>query len=250
MPAWGPGEMRLYLGTSGWVYDDWRGLFYPQDLPRSRWFEFYNRHFATVELNNTFYRMPSEKAVARWCATSSEGFVYAVKANRTITHIKKLRNAEEHVASFLERVQILGKKLGPVLYQLPPGVSRNDALLESFLKLLPTHLQHVLEFRNESWFDEAVFGLLRNHGVGFCIYDMPGFTTPLAVTADFAYLRFHGSRHMYASSYSHPEIDQWATRIADLGKGLKSVYVYYNNDARAFAVYNAKELLGSFGRLQ
>jgi len=196
-----------------------------------------------VELNNTFYRIPSEKAAATWRATSSDGFVYAVKANRTITHIRKLRNAEQHVASFLQRVQILGNRLGPVLYQLPPAMSRNDALLESFLKLLPNHLQHVFEFRNESW----LFDLLRNHRVGFCIYDMPGFTSPLVVTADFAYLRFHGSRHMYASRYSHREIDQWATRIAEIGQGLTSVYVYYNNDVRAFAVCNAKELLGRLG---
>jgi uncharacterized protein YecE (DUF72 family) len=235
--------MRLYVGTSGWVYDDWRGLFYPQGLPRSRWFEFYNRHFATVELNNTFYRLPSEKAVATWRARSSEGFLYAVKASRTITHIRKLRNAEEHVAGFLRRVQLLGNKLGPMLYQLPPAMSRNDAVLESFLELLPTHLQHVFEFRNESWFDEAVFDVLRKHGVGFCIYDMPGFTSPLVVTADFAYLRFHGSDSMYGSCYSRSEIDKWAKRIAQLGQGLRSVYVYFNNDARAFAVRNAGQLV-------
>jgi uncharacterized protein YecE (DUF72 family) len=241
--------MRLYVGTSGWVYDDWRGLFYPQGLPRSRWFEFYNRHFATVELNNTFYRLPSEKAVATWRARSSEGFLYAVKASRTITHIKKLRNAETHVANLLQRVQLLDERLGPLLYQLPPAMSRDDAVLESFLQLLPAHLEHVLEFRNGSWFDDAVFALLGKHGVGLCINDMPGFTSPLAVTADFAYLRFHGSDSMYGSCYSRSEIDKWAERIAQLGQGLRSVYVYFNNDARAFAVRNARDLMGTLDRL-
>jgi len=241
--------MRVYVGTSGWVYDDWHGLFYPRDLPRSRWFEFYNRHFDTVELNNTFYRLPTEKAVATWCQRSSPDFIYAVKASRAITHIKKLRNAGEYVAGFIQTVQPLGQKLGPLLYQLPPGMSRNDAVLEPFLELLPADLHHVVEFRHESWFDEAVFSLLGKHRVGFCIYDMPGFTTPLAVTADFAYLRFHGSEQMYGSCYSGSEIDDWARKIAELGRGLTSVYAYFNNDVGGFAVRNATELIGKLQTL-
>lgn len=241
--------MRLYVGTSGWVYDDWRGLFYPQELSKAKWLEFYNRHFITVELNNSFYRLPSEKALATWRAKSSDDFIYAIKANRFVTHVKKLRNVEEPLATFLQRVQLLGEKLGPLLYQLPPGMARNDVVLESFLELLPSHLQHVFEFRNESWFEDAVFALLRRHGVGFCIYDMPGFTTPLVVTADFAYLRFHGSHYLYGSRYSRAEINEWAKRIAEFGEGLASVYVYFNNDARAFAVQNAKDMRATLGRV-
>ena len=146
------------------------------------------------------------------------------------------------MATFLERVQILGEKLGPLLYQLPPSMHRNEAVLKSFLELLPNHLHHVFEFRNQSWFDEAVFDLLRRNNIGFCIYDMPGFTTPLVVSADFAYLRFHGGEHLYGSCYSRAEIAEWARRIAQLGQGLTSVYVYFNNDVGGFAVKNAKEL--------
>lgn len=242
--------MRLYIGTSGWAYDDWRGRFYPRELPRSRWFEFYNRHFITVELNNTFYQLPSERAVAAWRAKSSDDFLYAVKTNRFITHIKKLRNVEEQIATFLQRVQLLGEKLGPLLYQLPPGMPRNDVVLESFLELLPPRLRHVFEFRNESWFDDAVFAVLRRHEAGLCIYDMPGFTTPLVVTADFAYVRFHGSRDLYGSRYSQSEINDWAKRIAQFGQGLTSVYIYFNNDTRAFAVRNAEEMITTLGRLR
>jgi uncharacterized protein YecE (DUF72 family) len=234
--------MKFHIGTSGWVYDDWQGIFYPKGLSRAKWFEFYNRNFTTVELNNSFYHLPSEKAFATWRAKSSKDFTYAVKATRFITHLKKLRNTEESLATFLERVQILGEKLGPLLYQLPPSMRRNEAVLESFVELLPNQLHHVIEFRNESWFDEAVFDLLRRNNIGFCIYDMPGFTTPLVVSADFAYLRFHGREQLYGSCYSKAEIAEWARKIAQLGQGLTSVYVYFNNDVEGFAVKNAKDL--------
>ena len=234
--------MKLYIGTSGWVYNHWRGRFYPEGLAQARWLEFYNQHFPTVELNNSFYHLPSEKAFTAWRERSSEGFVYAVKVSRLITHLKKLRNVEEALENFLSRAKILGEKLGPLLYQLPPNMPRNDTLLESFLRLLPPELCHVFEFRHESWLDEPVFTLLREHNVGFCIYDMPGLTTPLAATTDFAYIRFHGSADLYGSCYSEAELGEWASRITKLGQGLTSVYIYFNNDAQAFAVSNAQTL--------
>ena len=234
--------MKLYIGTSGWVYHHWWGIFYPEGLAQARWLEFYNQHFTTVELNNSFYHLPSEKAFAAWRERSSEGFVYAVKVSRLITHLKKLRNVEGALENFLSRAMILGGKLGPLLYQLPPNMSRNDRVLEAFLQLLPPGLCHVFEFRHESWFDEGVFDLLRQHQIGFCVYDMPEFTTPIVATADFAYIRFHGSGELYGSCYSEAELAEWAKRIVELGQGLTSVYIYFNNDAEAFAVSNAKTL--------
>jgi len=234
--------VRFYIGTSGWVYHHWRGLFYPQGLAQAKWLEFYNQHFTTVELNNSFYHLPSEKAFAAWRERSSEGFVYAVKVSRLITHLKKLRNVEGALENFLSRAQILREKLGPLLYQLPPNMPRNDRVLAAFLQLLPPGLCHVFEFRNESWFDEGVFALLRQHQIGFCVYDMPEFTTPIVATADFAYIRFHGSSELYGSCYSDAELEGWAKRIAELGQDLTSVYIYFNNDAEAFAVSNAKTL--------
>jgi len=236
--------MKLYIGTSGWVYRHWRGIFYPEGLAQAKWLEFYNQHFTTVELNNSFYHLPSEKAFAAWRERSSEGFVYAVKVSRLITHLKKLRNVEEALENFLSRAQILGEKLGPLLYQLPPNMPRNDRVLEAFLQLLPPGLCHVFEFRHESWFDEEVFALLRQHQIGFCVYDMPEFTTPIVATANFAYIRFHGSGELYGSCYSDAELEEWAKRIAELGQDLTSVYIYFNNDAEAFAVSNAKTLAG------
>lgn len=235
--------MTSYLiGTSGFVYKHWRGKFYPPDLPQSKWLGFYAQCFATVELNNTFYRLPSEASFRRWRETPPPRFLYAVKASRFITHIKRLHNVEEPLETFLSRACLLEEKLGPLLYQLPPSIHRDDTRLEAFLKLLPQELSHVFEFRHESWCDEGVFDLLQRYNVGFCIYDMPGFTTPVVATTDFAYIRFHGSTWMYGSCYSDEELATWAERIANLGKGLRTVYIYFNNDAEGFATRNALTL--------
>jgi uncharacterized protein YecE (DUF72 family) len=195
-----------------------------------------------VELNNSFYRLPSEKAFVNWRDSSPSGFSYAVKVSRFITHIKKLRNAKEPMENFLAHARFLEAKLGPLLYQLPPNMKRNDEVLEDFLSLLPEGLNHVFEFRNPSWLDEGVFDVLRRHGVGFCIYDMPDFTTPLVATANFAYIRFHGSTWMYGGCYSDEELKDWAGKIARLSEGLSAVYIYFNNDAEAFAIQNARTL--------
>ena len=234
--------MKYYIGTSGWVYNHWRGLFYPEGLAQARWLEFYAKHFSTVELNNTFYHLPTERAFEAWRERSSPDFSYAVKVSRFITHLKKLRNVEGALEKFLSRAKLLEKKLGPLLYQLPPQMPRHDAILEAFLCLLPGGLRHVFEFRHDSWFDDKVFDLLRRYNSGFCIFDMPGLTTPLVATTDFAYIRFHGSSDLYSSCYSDEEMRQWAEMISEIGRDLKAVYIYFNNDAEAFAVRNAKTL--------
>ena len=231
-----------YIGTSGWHYEHWRGKFYPTELPKSKWLGFYSGHFSTVELNNSFYRLPSENAFVNWRDSSPAGFTFTVKVSRFITHIKKLRNAEEPVENFLSRARLLETKLGPLLYQLPPNMKRNDEVLESFLSILPPGLSHVFEFRNQSWLNEEVFDILRRHGVGFCIYDMPDFTTPLVTTTDFSYIRFHGSTWMYGGCYSDEELKGWAERISNLTEGLSTAYIYFNNDAEAFAIRNARTL--------
>ena len=206
---------KLLIGTSGWHYDWWWGRFYPNDLAKPKWLEFYARHFPTVELNNSFYRLPSENAFANWRDSSPEDFAFAVKVSRFITHIKRLRNAEEP--------------------------------LDTFLSLLPKELEHVIEFRNESWLDEQVFEILTEHNVGFCVFDMPELTTPLVATADFAYIRFHGSAGLYSSCYSDEELKDWADKISTLSQGLKAVYIYFNNDAEGFAVRNAMTLTSYLG---
>lgn len=234
---------KYYIGTSGWHYEHWRGLFYPERLAKAKWLEFYAGHFGTVELNNSFYHLPSEKAFLGWRESSSEDFVFAVKVSRFITHIKRLKNVEEPVENFLSRARLLEGKLGPLLYQLPPNMKCNSEVLESFLSLLPRGCKHVFEFRNESWINDGIFDILRRYNVGLCIFDMPGFTCPLVATADFAYIRFHGSAGLYSSCYSDEELFRWAENIANLGRNLKTIYIYFNNDAEAFAVKNAIRLM-------
>ena len=189
---------RYYIGTSGWHYDHWQGRFYPEGLRKPKWLEFYSRSFSTVELNNSFYHLPTEKAFGTWRSATPDSFRFAVKVSRYITHIKKLKDSEEPLQNFLARATLLGGKLGPLLYQLPPGLHRDDVLLESFLSLLPRHLVNVFEFRHDSWHDQGVLDLLQRYNAGFCIFDMPDLTTQPAVTADFVYVRFHGT-----VSYTH-----------------------------------------------
>jgi uncharacterized protein YecE (DUF72 family) len=238
--------VKIYIGTSGWIYKHWRKVFYPEGLPQTKWLEFYTQHFSTVEINNTFYQLPSEKTFTGWRERSSPDFAYAVKISRFITHLKKLRNVEEALGNFFSRAQLLGEKLGPLLYQLPPNMPRNDAVLGDFLQLLLPGLHHVFEFRHESWFDEEIFDLLHKHKAGFCIFDMPDLTTPVIATTDFAYIRFHGSSGLYSSCYADTELEEWAERIGSLGKDLKAIYIYFNNDAEGFAISNAKTLREKF----
>jgi len=233
---------EYYIGTSGWHYDHWKELFYPEKMAKPKWLDFYAQHFSTVELNNSFYRLPSEEAFVNWRESSSEGFVFAVKVSRFITHIKRLKNAEEPLGNFLSRADFLQGKLGPFLYQLPPNMTRNDETLEAFLAILPHQYRHIFEFRHESWIDDSVFSILRRHNVGLCVFDMPDFTCPLVATADFAYIRFHGSAGLYSSCYSDEELSDWAKRIAEVGQSLKAVYIYFNNDAEAYAVKNAETI--------
>jgi uncharacterized protein YecE (DUF72 family) len=229
------------IGTSGWHYDHWIGPFYPLDLPKSKWLPFYAEKFTTVELNNTFYHLPTEEAVKAWRDQAPNSFLYSVKANRFLTHLKRLKDAKEPLGIFVSRVRLLGDRLGPLLYQLPPQMERDDDRLRSFLQLLPREYQHVFEFRHESWFTDGALELLREYKAGFCVFDTPGFRTPVISTTDFAYVRLHGSESM-GGRYTEAQMSEWAGLIRSLSEGLKVVYVYLNNDARGFAIDNASQL--------
>ena len=243
-------SLPYYIGTSGWHYEHWRNRFYPEQLTKAKWLEFYATHFATVELNNSFYHLPSETAFANWRDSSPANFIFAVKVSRFITHMKRLKNTEEAVDKFITRAKILDQKLGPLLYQLPPNMHRNDDLLESFLSTLPQGMKHVFEFRHQSWLEEKVFDILHKYNMGLCVFDMPSISCPLVATADFAYVRFHGSTGLYFSCYSDEELADWAKRLADLAPNLKALYIYFNNDAEAFAVRNALTLGNYLQRLK
>ncbi len=240
---------EYFIGTSGWVYPHWRGTFYPQKLPQAQWLQYYAEHFPTVEINNSFYRLPTEQAFQGWHSKSPDGFRYSVKASRFITHVKRLKNVAEPVETFLSRARQLDDKLGPMLFQLPPGLKRDDERLESFLSMLPRRFRYVIEFRHESWLEDAVFDMLRRYNAGICVFDMPELACPLLATADFAYIRFHGSSGLYSSRYSDEELDSWTLKIAGLAKGKEEVYIYFNNDFECFAIENAKTLTRKLNEL-
>lgn len=233
---------NYFIGTSGWYYPHWYGRFYPETLSKEKLLPYFSQSFNTVELNNTFYHLPKETTVKNWYKKAPEGFIFAVKASRFITHIKKLVDLRDSLKIFLKRAYLLKEKLGPLLYQLPPTMKKDRARLESFLEKLPRKEKNVIEFRHQSWLDEEIFKILNKFNVAYCIISMPNFPTVLRVTSDFVYIRMHGGDILYGSNYSKAELKQCAGYIKRFLKGGLDVYVYFNNDAEGFAVKNALSL--------
>lgn len=224
------------------MYDHWKGVFYPPDLRKDNWLKFYMGHFDTVEINNTFYHLPSPEVFEGWKKEAEKGFVYALKGSRFITHMKKLKEPEESLKLFLGRARILGKNLGPILFQLPPRWRCNAERLMELVKALPSDIRFAFEFREPSWFNEDVYRSLKKKDISLCIYHMPDFVSPVEVTASFVYIRFHGTDFLYGGRYSKGELSKWADLIKRYLRGGLDVYVYFNNDAEGYAVVNAREL--------
>jgi uncharacterized protein YecE (DUF72 family) len=234
---------QVRIGCSGWMYDDWRGRLYPEREPKRRWLELYAQHFDTVEVNSTFYRLARREAVAGWVAHTPPEFLFAVKASRYLTHIKRLLNLPEGVKRFYEPLEPLleSERLGPVLWQLPENFHRDDARLHGWLEVLPPG-QHTIEFRHPSWFVPEVLDSLRAHQVALTIGDHP--KRPFQsyeATASWRFVRFHYGARGRAGNYSRSELAQWAHRIA-AWRAREDVYVYFNNDWNSYAPANAKVL--------
>lgn len=231
------------VGTSGWIYQHWRGVFYPAEMPVKHWFAHYTGFFDTVEINNSFYRLPSEEAFDAWASQAPPGFLYTLKASRFLTHMKKLKDAEGPLDLILGRARCLGPHLGPILYQLPPRWRCDLPRLRSFLKLLPLDLRHVLEFRDSSWYIDAVRDALAEQGVCFCIHDLRGADCPEWLTGPTVYLRFHGpTEQAYAGGYSRSHLSRWTERIAGYVQTGRDVFAYFNNDIGGHAVEDARTL--------
>jgi uncharacterized protein YecE (DUF72 family) len=242
---------KIFIGTSGYIYSHWEGIFYPGGWPRSKKLEYYCQHFNTVELNNTFYRLPGEKAFEGWYKRAPKNFIFAVKVSRFITHVKKLVDCKEPWRIFLKRALILKEKLGPLLFQLPPFLKADPEKLRNFLNLITQTLCHstsrslrfAFEFRNESWCNEEIYKILKEKNCAWVVVDSPSWPKVYQVTADFVYVRMHGSKILFGSKYTKKELDDLAQRIKKWKKQNLDVYVYFNNDAEGFAIENAKELI-------
>lgn len=233
----------LRAGTSGWQYGHWIGRFYSPGTRRKDLLRAYAEHFSTTEINASFYRLPTEKAVAAWREQTPDGFLFAWKASRYVTHVKRLRDVAESVALVLGRMAGLGPKSGPVLWQLPPGLHRDDRRLADFLRLLPTQHRHAVEFRHPSWYEAAVLGLLADRDVALCISDHAAAPAPWEATARFVYLRGHGPGGRYRGRYDDAVLADWAGRIDRFRAAGRAVFAYFDNDVDGCAPADAKRLI-------
>lgn len=234
---------RVLVGTSGWSYKSWKKNFYPKDLPNDRFLEFYSKEFPTAEINNSFYHLPKPETYAKWAALVPKEFVFAVKASRFITHIKRLKEAKEAWGRFLGNTRSLGSHLGPILFQLPESFRCDRERLENFLRIVEKSGERlVFEFRHESWFTDETYELLKRHNAALCIADSPKYPRMDVLTADFVYIRFHGRTKLFTSSYTKAQLVAEAKKIKRYLKEVKEVFVYFNNDAKGAAIRNAGTL--------
>ncbi len=235
---------RIRVGTSGWHYAHWQGPFYPERIASDQMLEFYSQRLATVEINNSFYRLPPAKTFRFWRQATPKHFLFAVNASRYITHMKKLKDPEQSLKKFLSHATELGSKLGPILFQLPPHWRRDLTRLEDFLQALPKGLCCAFEFRDPSWFHPETYSLLGHHNAAFCVFDLAGQESPRRLTANFGYARFHGpSLQKYGGRYTQAQLRDWLRCCeAWLKEGAREVFVYFDNDQASYAPLNALEL--------
>ncbi|MFQ5774968.1 MAG: DUF72 domain-containing protein [Kiloniellaceae bacterium] len=224
---------RHWVGTSGWSYANWRGLFYPPGLKQREWIGHYAAHLRSVEVNATFYRLPQEKMLSGWAERTPADFLFAVKAWRAISHYKRLGDCEEALKIFLGRIWPLRPKCGPILVQLPPRFARDAARLAAFLALLPEDRRFAFEFRDPSWHDEEVYALLARRNAAFCPFELAGLSAPRVATADFVYVRLHGRKARYRGAYDEAALAEWAGWLAEQMAAGRDVYVYFDNTDEA-----------------
>ncbi|MBC7235733.1 MAG: DUF72 domain-containing protein [Chloroflexi bacterium] len=236
-----PQAAPIHIGTSGWHYAHWKGPFYPRDLPDEEMLAYYARHLRTVEINNTFYRLPAQETLARWHKTVPEGFLFAVKASRYITHMKKLGDPAPALV-LLDRVSTLGDALGPILFQLPPHWHGDARRLCAFLQTLPAGYRYAFEFRDASWYTEEIYAVLQDHGAAFCIHDYHGVESPQKVVGDWVYVRLHGPWGAYEGEYTVQQLASWAEALLAWAKQGKECYLYFNNDMAGYAAQEAQKL--------
>lgn len=234
----------LYVGTSGWQYAHWRRVFYPEKLPQREWLPYFAERFQTVEVNNTFYNLPERSVFAAWASRTPRDFTFALKMSRFLTHLKRLHDPAEPVQRFMERAEALGPKLGPILLQLPPRYHANAERLDEALAQFPRGVRLAVEFRDESWFTDEIRALLERRRAALCLADSPRRKQPVWRTAPWTFVRFHEGKGPHAPGYERRVLARWVDRIRRLWTPSADVYVYFNNDARGYAIRDAIAFAG------
>jgi uncharacterized protein YecE (DUF72 family) len=235
---------KVFVGTSGWTYDGWRGPFYPMDIPKKDWLIWYASQFPSTEINGSFYRTPSLEAVRNWQKQTPKGFLFAWKASKFITHWKRLSAKSENSIELMEtRLTALSPKVGPVLFQLPPQFQRNDQRLSAFLEMLPRRHSYAFEFRHKSWYDDGIFALLHKHNVSLCLSDHHDAPSPWEITAHHVYVRGHGPDGHYKDNYPDKTLRAWARDIRKWTRQRRTVFVYFDNDQKSAAPSDARRLI-------
>ncbi len=239
---------KVWIGTSGWNYPHWKNVFYPENLPSREWLSFYTREFSAVEVNYSFYRLPKPETYRKWAEQTPPDFIFSLKASRFITHVKRIKDVKSPLKIFLENARVLGGKLGPILFQLPPSFRQDLGRLEGFLKILPKDLRFAFEFRHPSWFparggeDWEVYRILRKYNAALIASDTSRYPYAEVQTSDFFYVRLHGHEILYASKYRRSQLKEYAEKIKAWRQG-GDVFVFFDNDFGGFAVENARQLL-------
>lgn len=233
---------KIFIGTSGWHYKHWKAGFYPPKLKNEDQLNFYSKHFSSTEINNSFYRLPTMELYENWYSQVPADFIFAVKGSRFITHLKKLNVDRSVMDQFIQRASHLKKKLGPILFQLPPKWKVNLERLDHFLNLLPTDHRFAFEFRDHTWNIAEVYRLLERHNCAYCQYDLAGYQSPQRVTADFVYIRLHGPGDKYEGSYHLEKLEVWADCCKSYQNEGKDIYLYFDNDQKAYATQNGQKL--------
>ncbi len=231
--------MTLFVGTSGFYYNHWIGKFYPEGTKKSDFFKFYIEKFNTLELNSTFYRVPPVKTVENWAKRCGEDFKFSVKMWRKVTHYKKLKDVEEDLKFFFERISHFKEKLGVILIQLPPSIHKEVSFLEGFINLLPGNFRYAIEFRHKSWFSDEILSLLKKYRIAFCSVSMRGLPDDIFKTTDFIYYRFHGKTSLYNYNYSENELKNFSEKLKSKSSDVNDCYIFFNNDFNSYAPYNA-----------
>jgi len=239
---------KIHIGTSGWHYKHWLGTWYPEGTKAAEQFAYYRQHFDTVEINNSFYKLPSVETFTAWRKAAPRGFLYAVKASRYTTHMRKLMDPPQCYEKFMMQVVALKEKLGPILFQLPPGWKINTTRLADFLATLPKKHRYAFEFRNPTWYHEEVYALLNAYDCAFCIYELAGHLSPPQVTSSFVYVRLHGPGGKYAGSYSDAQLKSWAKKCRAYAQQGRDVFLYFDNDEAGYAAFNAQRLVEILGK--